>query len=235
MARDAAISSLRSGQCDVLVATDVAARGLDLPGVELVIHADLPRSADSYAHRAGRAGRPGCAVRGVSLLLPAPEPTATAVVAGLEREAKVGVRRLTVIGERRRVHGRSAEAAAAATAAAAARSAAFDAAFARGGVHPRRGEGSGDVVDVDAFGGDVPQVTDGGDVVNGVGVNGCGELREEEMESARSRQGERLLVMDRFDMLAGELSDMQTSGGKSGGGGKGGGSKKGNKGKGSRR
>ena len=48
MARDAAIASLRAGECDVLVATDVAARGLDLPGVELVIHADLPRSAGAF-------------------------------------------------------------------------------------------------------------------------------------------------------------------------------------------
>ena len=65
-ARDAAVASLRAGACDVLVATDVAARGLDLPGVELVVHADPPKDADAYAHRAGRAGRPGCAAPGVS-------------------------------------------------------------------------------------------------------------------------------------------------------------------------
>ena len=51
-------SILGEGACDVLVATDVAARGLDLAGVELVVHADAPGCADAYAHRAGRAGRP---------------------------------------------------------------------------------------------------------------------------------------------------------------------------------
>ena len=94
VARDAAIGSLRSGQCDVLVATDVAARGLDLPGVELVVHADLPKTADAYAHRAGRAGRPGCAARGVSLLLPMPGPESAAAISGLERDAKVSICRL---------------------------------------------------------------------------------------------------------------------------------------------
>ncbi len=121
IARDAAIASLRAGECDVLVATDVAARGLDLPGVELVVHADLPRTADAYAHRAGRAGRPGCAVRGASLLLPPPGPEHAGHVARLEREAKIAVRRLTAVGERE-ARGRSAAAAAAASAAAASRS-----------------------------------------------------------------------------------------------------------------
>ena len=125
-ARDAALRSLREGACDVLVATDVAARGLDLAGVELVVHADAPGCADAYAHRAGRAGRPGCAARGVSLLLPAPGKDAAAALAALERDARVGIRRLTVIGETR-ARGRDAATAAAASAAAAARRDAFDA------------------------------------------------------------------------------------------------------------
>ena len=80
-ARDAAVASLRAGACDVLVATDVAARGLDLPGVELVVHADPPKDADAYAHRAGRAGRPGCAAPGVSLLIAEPGAAAAAAAA----------------------------------------------------------------------------------------------------------------------------------------------------------
>lgn len=100
-ARDATLAHLRAGDVDVLVATDVASRGLDLPGVELVVHADMPKSADTYSHRAGRAGRPGCAVRGVSLLLP--QPDMTAKVTELEREAKISIRRLTTVGERQRV------------------------------------------------------------------------------------------------------------------------------------
>lgn len=99
-ARDATLANLRSGYVDVLVATDVAARGLDLPGVELVVHADMPKSADTYSHRAGRAGRPGCAAPGVSLLLSRPDCAAD--VAKLEREAKVTIRRLVHVGERTR-------------------------------------------------------------------------------------------------------------------------------------
>jgi superfamily II DNA/RNA helicase len=49
----------RSGQARVLVATDVAARGLDIPAVSHVFHLDLPVDADAYLHRAGRAGRLG--------------------------------------------------------------------------------------------------------------------------------------------------------------------------------
>lgn len=100
-ARDATLANLRSGDVDVLVATDVASRGLDLPGVELVVHADMPKSADTYSHRAGRAGRPGCAAPGVSLLLSRPDRAAD--VAKLEREAKVTIRRLVHIGERARI------------------------------------------------------------------------------------------------------------------------------------
>ena len=95
-ARDATLANLRSGEVDVLVATDVAARGLDLPGVELVVHADMPKSADTYSHRAGRAGRPGCAVPGVSLLISRPELASE--ITRLEREAKVSIRRLVFIG-----------------------------------------------------------------------------------------------------------------------------------------
>jgi superfamily II DNA/RNA helicase len=99
-ARDAAIASLRAGECDVLVATDVAARGLDLPGVELVVHADLPKDADAYAHRAGRAGRVGCLKKGVSLVLSATGSAAAEATSALEAGAKIRLRRLSCIGER---------------------------------------------------------------------------------------------------------------------------------------
>ncbi len=49
----------RSGSVDVLIATDVAARGLDIPGVQRVINFDVPRSGDDYLHRTGRTGRAG--------------------------------------------------------------------------------------------------------------------------------------------------------------------------------
>jgi ATP-dependent RNA helicase DeaD len=57
--RDAAIAAMRRGQARVCVATDVAARGLDLPGLDLVIHADLPSSPQALLHRSGRSGRAG--------------------------------------------------------------------------------------------------------------------------------------------------------------------------------
>jgi ATP-dependent RNA helicase DeaD len=57
--RSQALQSLRDGRAKVCVATDVAARGIDLPGLELVIHADLPKNKDLLLHRSGRTGRAG--------------------------------------------------------------------------------------------------------------------------------------------------------------------------------
>jgi len=57
--RTRALQSLRDGRSRVLVATDVAARGLDLPDLALVIHAELPHDAETLLHRSGRTGRAG--------------------------------------------------------------------------------------------------------------------------------------------------------------------------------
>ncbi|MEM6312100.1 MAG: DEAD/DEAH box helicase [Pseudomonadota bacterium] len=57
--RDRAMKAFRSGQASVLVATDVAARGIDIPGVEYVINYDLPQVAENYVHRIGRTARAG--------------------------------------------------------------------------------------------------------------------------------------------------------------------------------
>jgi ATP-dependent RNA helicase DeaD len=57
--RTRALSSMRDGQARVCVATDVAARGLDLPDLGLVIHADLPTDRANLLHRSGRTGRAG--------------------------------------------------------------------------------------------------------------------------------------------------------------------------------
>jgi ATP-dependent RNA helicase DeaD len=65
-----ALQAMRDGRARVLVATDVAARGLDLPGVDLVLHADLPRDAAALQHRSGRTGRAGR--KGLAVLLAAP-------------------------------------------------------------------------------------------------------------------------------------------------------------------
>ncbi|WP_128293474.1 DEAD/DEAH box helicase [Afifella aestuarii] len=65
--RNQAMQALRDGRARVCVATDVAARGLDLPSLDLVIHADLPSDAETLQHRSGRTGRAGR--KGVSVLL----------------------------------------------------------------------------------------------------------------------------------------------------------------------
>lgn len=68
--RNAALQALRDGRARVCVATDVAARGIDLPRLGLVIHAELPHDAESLQHRSGRTGRAGR--KGVSVLLVPP-------------------------------------------------------------------------------------------------------------------------------------------------------------------
>jgi ATP-dependent RNA helicase DeaD len=57
--RTHALQALREGRAQVLVATDVAARGLDLPDLSLVVHADLPNDPETLLHRSGRTGRAG--------------------------------------------------------------------------------------------------------------------------------------------------------------------------------
>src|SRR6185437_11375360 len=68
--RTQALQALRDGRSRVCVATDVAARGIDLPSLDLVIHADLPKDAEIMQHRSGRTGRAGR--KGVSVLLVPP-------------------------------------------------------------------------------------------------------------------------------------------------------------------
>jgi len=55
--RTAVIESFRAGRTKVLVATDVAARGLDIENVGLIVNYEVPRGLDSYVHRVGRTGR----------------------------------------------------------------------------------------------------------------------------------------------------------------------------------
>jgi len=69
--RQNAINLFRSGKVKILVATDIAARGLDIPLVELVINFDLPEAKEDYVHRIGRTGRAGA--KGVALSFVAPD------------------------------------------------------------------------------------------------------------------------------------------------------------------
>jgi len=69
-ARNRALDAFRAGRCHVLVATDVAARGIDVPDTTHVVHASLPGTHEAYVHRSGRTGRAGR--RGVAISLVAP-------------------------------------------------------------------------------------------------------------------------------------------------------------------
>ncbi|WP_024586146.1 DEAD/DEAH box helicase [Aliihoeflea sp. 2WW] len=65
--RTHALQAMRDGRAQVCIATDVAARGIDLPNLELVIHADLPTNRETLLHRSGRTGRAGR--KGMSVLI----------------------------------------------------------------------------------------------------------------------------------------------------------------------
>ena len=69
--RDQVLLQFANGSCPVLVASDVAARGLDIPALEMVVNHELPRDADTYVHRIGRTGRAGEKGKAFSLVTPA--------------------------------------------------------------------------------------------------------------------------------------------------------------------
>ncbi len=69
--RTHALQAMRDGRARVCVATDVAARGIDLPNLDLVIHAELPSNAEGLLHRSGRTGRAGR--KGISALIVPPK------------------------------------------------------------------------------------------------------------------------------------------------------------------
>jgi ATP-dependent RNA helicase RhlE len=74
-----ALDAFRNGRVTVLVATDIAARGLDIVQLPLVINFDLPLVAEDYVHRIGRTGRAGREGRAVSLMSPADAPLFRAI------------------------------------------------------------------------------------------------------------------------------------------------------------
>jgi ATP-dependent RNA helicase DeaD len=72
-AREAVLKRLRNGQLRVLVATDVAARGLDVDAIDLVVNVEVPDSAETYVHRIGRTGRAGRSGKAILMVTPRQE------------------------------------------------------------------------------------------------------------------------------------------------------------------
>ncbi len=86
--RDRAIASFRNKTTRIMVATDVAARGLDVPHIEHVINYDLPQVAEDYVHRIGRTGRNGAEGRALSFLMPSERGKWNAIQRILNPDAK---------------------------------------------------------------------------------------------------------------------------------------------------
>ncbi|MFA6135809.1 MAG: DEAD/DEAH box helicase [Candidatus Paceibacterota bacterium] len=68
--RKEALEGFKLGRYRVLVATDIASRGIDVKGIELVINFDLPENSEDYVHRIGRTGRAGMSGKAISFVLP---------------------------------------------------------------------------------------------------------------------------------------------------------------------
>jgi ATP-dependent RNA helicase RhlE len=78
-ARSRALGDFKAGRVNVLVATDIAARGLDIVQLPLVVNYDLPLAAEDYVHRIGRTGRAGRPGRAVSLVTAADRGVLSAI------------------------------------------------------------------------------------------------------------------------------------------------------------
>lgn len=101
--REQTLDRLRNGSLDILVATDVAARGLDVERISLVVNYDIPLDAESYVHRIGRTGRAGRAGRAILFV----EPRERRLLGNIERLMKkpideVDVPNHEVLQQRRR-------------------------------------------------------------------------------------------------------------------------------------
>ncbi len=94
MDRQKALKDFREGKTSLLIATDVAARGLDIQGITHVVHYDFPKDFNQYVHRSGRTGRFGASGTVISL-----------VTEREERELKKYARDLGVSVEAKRFHG----------------------------------------------------------------------------------------------------------------------------------
>src|SRR5687767_10841928 len=90
--REVALADFKSGKTAVLVATDVASRGLDIEGLPQVINFDVPHSPEDYVHRIGRTGRAGLAGEAISLVA----PQDMEAMAAIERLIKKRIERVLI-------------------------------------------------------------------------------------------------------------------------------------------
>src|SRR6202007_2956581 len=90
----AALADFKAGKVAVLVATDVASRGLDIEGLPQVINFDVPHSPEDYVHRIGRTGRAGLTGEAISLVAPEDHEA----LAAIERLIKKHIERVLVPG-----------------------------------------------------------------------------------------------------------------------------------------
>lgn len=93
-ARTSSLADFRNGRISVLVATDIAARGLDIAQLPLVVNYDLPLVAEDYVHRVGRTGRAGAAGRAISLVTTAERP----LLRDIERLLSAPVEHVSIAG-----------------------------------------------------------------------------------------------------------------------------------------
>jgi ATP-dependent RNA helicase RhlE len=92
--REAALEAFKAGKTAVLVATDVASRGLDIEGLPQVINFDIPHSPEDYVHRIGRTGRAGMTGEAISLVA----PDDAEALAAIEKLIKKKIERVLVPG-----------------------------------------------------------------------------------------------------------------------------------------
>ena len=95
-ARERALDAFRDGKVRVLVATDIAARGIDVDGVSHVINFELPNEPESYVHRIGRTARAGAGGVALSFCDPTERPYLQAIERLMRSTVNVGEHRLAV-------------------------------------------------------------------------------------------------------------------------------------------
>merc|ERR1712244_70480 len=85
--REVSLRSFRDGQWPILIATDVASRGLDIDGVTHVVNFDMPRDVEGYVHRIGRTGRAGRSGVSITFWNPDYDPECAPALVKIARDA----------------------------------------------------------------------------------------------------------------------------------------------------